>query len=123
MTASRSLQYYLVQKQGGTSSIAAMRGIRDRGSCRGDGGASNSTKARGLGFELLQFFVDHVQRLRCRSDSCVLLAKARELRSELQASGWPEQDLPKLVGNAGAQWFKRWRKRYGIVRKVSGRVR
>ena len=120
MVAWRSLQYYLVQKEGGAKSIAAMRGMRARGSFRSDGGAMNSTKARGLGFELLQFFVDHVRRLRCRGDSCMLLGKARELRSELQASGWPEKDLPKLEDNAGAQWFKRWRKHYGIARKVTG---
>ena len=55
-----------------------------------------------------------------RADSCMLLSKARELRAELAQHGWPQHDLPKLVGNAGAQWFRRWRKTYGISRKVVG---
>ena len=55
-----------------------------------------------------------------RADSCLLMKKARELRADLVHHGWREADLPKLVGNAGHQWFKRWRKMYGIVKKVTG---
>ena len=33
---------------------------------------------------------------------------------------WPETALPKLEGNAGHKWFERWRKGYGIVKKVTG---
>ena len=73
-----------------------------------------------MGFSLLQYFVDHVQRLMGRSDSLLLMTKARELRADLLQNGWPEADLPKLIGNAGAQWFKRWREMYGIVKKVTG---
>ena len=57
-------------------------------------GALNSRKAPGLGFALLQFFVDHVQRLMSRADSCLLMSKARELRAALAHEGWPETDLP-----------------------------
>ena len=80
----------------------------------------NSRKAAGLGFVLLQFFVDHVQRLMTRADSCMLMKKARELRAALLQGQWPEEDLPKLEGGAGNQWFRRWRRTYGIVKKVTG---
>jgi hypothetical protein len=116
----RALRFYVQRKMGGACTPAAMRGMRDRHSCRSKGGALNSRKAAGLGFALLQWFVDHVQRLMSRADSCMLMNKARELRAELVHGGWPEADLPKLVGNAGHQWFRRWRLMYGIVRKVVG---
>ena len=31
-----------------------------------------------------------------------------------------EYQLPKIVGNAGAQWFRRWRNEVGIVYKTTG---
>jgi len=69
---------------------------------------------------LLQFFVDHVQRLQSRADSRLLMDKARELRAALVHAAWPETDLPKLVGDPGKKWFQRWRRKYGIVKKVVG---
>ena len=42
------------------------------------------------------------------------------MRNALLFAGWKEDDLPKLEGNAGAQWFKHWRAEYGIVKKVIG---
>ena len=104
----RSLRVYVERKQAGASTSAAMRSMRDRGSCRSGGGAFNNQKAKGLGFMLLQYFVDHIQRLMVRSDSEMLLKKARELRADLVHSGWRESDLPRLIGNAGCKWFKRW---------------
>ena len=61
----RALQLYVLRKQEGASTPAAMRGMRDRHSCRSKGGALNSRKAAGLGLALLQFCVDHVQSLTC----------------------------------------------------------
>ena len=83
----RALQFYVLRMQDGASTSAAMRGMRDRQSCRSKGGALNSRKAAGLGFALLQFFVDHVQRLMSRADSCLLMKKARELRADLVHHG------------------------------------
>ena len=54
----RALQFYVLRKQEGASTPAAMRGMRDRQSRRSKGGALNSRKAAGLDFVLLQFFVD-----------------------------------------------------------------
>ena len=116
----RALNFYLLRKDKGASTIAGLRGMRDRHSCRNKGGALNSQKAAGLGFALLQYFVDHVQRLMSRTDSCMLMKKARELRADLVFKKWPENDLPKLDGGAGRTWFCRWRKAYGIVKKVTG---
>jgi len=116
----RALNYYLQRKDKGASTIAGLRGMRDRHSCRSKGGALNHQKAAGLGFALLQYFIDHVQRLMSRSDSCMLMKKARELRAELVFKKWPEHDLPNLVDAAGRMWFYRWRKAYGIVKKVTG---
>ena len=116
----RALKFYVQRKRDGASTPAAMRGMRAPNSCRSDGGAYNSRKAAGLGFELLQWFVDEVQSLRTRADSTLLMDKARDLRATLVSEKWPEKDLPKLVGNAGHKWFERWRKMYGIVKKVTG---
>ena len=116
----RALKFYVQRKREGASTPAAMRGMRARNSCRSSGGALNSRKAAGLGFALLQFFVDHVQRMMTRADSCLLMSKAREMRAALVAEKWPEKDLPMLEGAAGHQWFRRWRQRYGIVKKVTG---
>ena len=120
MQLSRSLTFYVLRKQEGAETISAMRGLRDRGSCRSNGGSLNARKAGGLGFQLLQFFVDYLQRLQCRSDSCMLMKKAKELSAELLHSGWTKKELPQLDGNAGHQWFRRWRQMYGISRKVTG---
>ncbi len=68
----------------------------------------------------LQFFVDNIQELRLRSDSTMLLLRARELRVELLKSGYLECDVPKLDLHAGWNWICRWRKQYGIARKALG---
>ena len=116
----RAFQFYAMRRQAGANTLAAMRGMRARGFCRGQGGALNARKIAGLGFALLQFVVDHVQRLMCRADSCMLMKHARELRAQLLHQGSQPRDLPKLVGNAGHKWFERWRKMSGMSRKVTG---
>ena len=116
----RALSFYVQRKESGAITHVALLGMRAVNSCRSDGGSKNSEKAGGVGFALLQFFVDYVQRLKSRSDACMLLKKARELRGQLVHEGWIDKDLPKLIGNPGACWFKRWRRRYGIVKKVTG---
>ena len=116
----RALNFYLLRKDKGACTMTALRGMRHRYSCRSNGGALNSQKAAGLGFALLQYFVDHVQRLMSRTDSCMLMTKVRELRLDLLNKKWPEKDLPNLEGGAGRGWFCRWRKHYGIVKKTTG---
>ena len=119
----RALQQYAIQKREGCQTRVSLRGYRKGSSFRGSGGANNATKASGLGFELLQYFVDVVQRLQCRTDSMMLMKQAREMREALahDVSGrWSESSLPKLVGHAGVQWFRRWRKKYGISKQVIG---
>ena len=113
---------YVVQKRGeGATCLSAQRGFRKRGSRRGDGGALNSLLAPGLGHALLQFFVDHVQALMGRAHSILMMDKARELRAWLlRQGGYLESEMPKLLDNAGHTWFRRWRKRYGIVKKATG---
>ena len=118
----RKAVVYVVQKRGeGATCLSAQRGFRKRGSRRGDGGALNSLLAPGLGHALLQFFVDHVQALMGRAHSILMMDKARELRAWLlRQGGYLESELPKLLDNAGHTWFRRWRKRYGIVKKATG---
>ena len=50
----------------------------------------------------------------------MLMTRARELRAQLVTDGIPETSLPKLIGDAGRQWFKRWRKKYDIVYSKCG---
>ena len=120
MRLSRALQFYVQRKKAGACSRTAMRGLRAKDSCRRNGGSQNARKASGLAFQLLQYFVDYVQRLLSRADSMMMLTKAREFRNVLLSEKYPEDELPKLDGNNGAQWFKRWREMYGIVRKITG---
>ena len=119
----RALKMYAVRLHGGCGTRMAFRGLRKGASKRSNGGANNATKAIGLGFALLQYFVNVVQSLQCRADSAMLMAQARELRKTLldDPSGlWTHKNLPKLIGNAGAKWFERWRRKYGISTKVTG---
>ena len=112
----KSLQLVAMRRHAGCQTRPASRGMRKKDSCRNSGGCQNATKAVGLGYALLQFFVDDVQSLQCRADSEMLMTKARELRKELlydETGRWSPSALPKLVGNAGAKWFQRWRKKYG----------
>jgi len=123
MRLKRALKVYAVRVHKGCRTRPAFRGFRDGTSKRSSGGSQNRTKAVGLGFALLQYFVDVVQRLQCRMDSQMMMAEARELRAELlrDVSGrWADSELPKLIGNAGHKWFERWRKRYNICHKVTG---
>ena len=117
----RALKFYIQCKVEGATTLTAMRGMRKSHSCRDHGGAMNARKSPGLGFELLQFFVDEVQRLRCRADTCLMLKKAKELRQHLLLVVKIEvRKVPKLEGNAGHVWFWRWRKMYGIAKRVVG---
>ena len=120
MAMTRSFVYYAKMKSAGAITRMALRGDRARTSQRGGGGKHNSKKAGVLGYYLLQYFVDVVKKLHVRSDSHLLLKKARDLRVELLRDGHDEYSLPKLIGNAGAQWFKRWRQERGISMKVTG---
>ena len=119
----RALKVHAVRVHKGCRTRTAFRGLRNGASKRSIGGAQNRSKAVGLGFALLQYFVDVVQRLQCRADTSLLMTKARELRATLEndESGyWGKSNLPKLVGNPGAKWFQRWRRRNGIGYKVTG---
>ena len=99
---------------------AAMRDGRRPNSKRRGGAELNAAKAGGLGFALLQYFIDEVQVLRCRSDSSMLLQKARELRQQLLDDGMDAKELPNLKKGAAKMWLKRWRDRHGIRMKTSG---
>ena len=105
LSFSRALKFVAQRRAEGAASLAAKRGRRRRGSCRGEGGALNRRLAPGLGFALLQYFVDHVQRLMSRSDSTLLMNEARRLRGELAHGGYSDKELPKLIGTAGHTWF------------------
>ena len=119
----RAVKYYAMRAHQGCITRAAYRGHRTKDSKRSCGGSNNRIKAAGLGFALLQYFVDVVRRLQCRADTVLLMTKAKEMREALldNPSGqWTESNLPKLQGKAGVAWFGRWRKRYGIGYKVTG---
>ena len=79
----RAVKIYAVRARKGCITRAASRGFRKVDSKCSCGGAQNRIKAVGLGFALLQFFVDVVQRLQCRADSALLMRKAQELRAAL----------------------------------------
>ena len=111
---------YAERKATGAVTRVGLRGDRKKGSCRGGGGRYNSKKCPELDFRLLQFFEDHVQNLYNRADSTLIMQHARFLRVMLLEGGMEENRLPRLVGNAGAQWYGRRRHQCGIVYKTTG---
>ena len=64
--------------------------------------------------------MDFVPNHYVRADASLLMRHARRLRLILLQECCDENRLPKIVGNAGAQWFRRWRHECGIVYKTSG---
>ena len=47
------------------------------------------------------------------------MKEARNLRVFLAHKGYSEKELPKHIGNAGRQWFCRWRRHYDITMTMS----
>jgi len=114
----RALHEYMRANHAGCKTRVAERGSVRRGACRPSN--VNAQKALGIDQLLLDFFVDEVQSLHLRGDSTLMMNHARELRARLVEQGYPEADLPKLIGAAGKSWFLRWRKRHGIAYKQLG---
>ena len=107
------------QRLGGDTNTSRRDGQHGKAK-RKQGCEQNATKAKGLSWALLQYFVDEIQVYRSRVDSAMLLEKAKEYRDALKADGWPQHDLPKLEENAGAQWLARWRIQWGLSMKSTG---
>jgi len=116
----RALQLYLQRQAAGARTAEAERGGAKPTAKRNSSAASNATKALGLGHMLLQFFVDEVRFLSCRADSSLLMDKARSLRQTLLDQGWAECDVPRLEGQAGKSWFRRWRLGNHIAARMTG---
>ena len=98
----------------------AARGERKGTSCRSSGGAYNALKgAGGLWHALLQWFVDALGKIKARSDSNMLLDKAREMKRWLiDEEGIPAHSLPKLEpSKTGYAWLHRWRHFYNISKR------
>ena len=121
----RALVTFIERSALGATTRVGLRQGRKGVSQRSSGGAENRTLAQGLGFQLLQFFVDHIQSLRGRADSLLLMTQARQMRDELLFSGeLAHSQLPKLSEGAGKMWFRRWRQKYGIVwRKIGMKLK
>ena len=112
----RALCVYIERSAAGSSTRAGLRDGRKGNTCRNSNAGNNRCLALGLGFMLLQFFVDFVQNLFSRGDSIILMSQARVMADDLVNSGTlAPSELPKLEGDAGKHWFLRWRRKYGIV--------
>ena len=117
----RALCVYIERSAAGSSTRAGLRDGRKGNACRNSNAGSNRCLALGLGFMLLQFFVDFVQNLFSRADSIILMSQARVMADDLVNSGTlAPSELPKLEGGAGKIWFLRWRRKYGIVWRKTG---
>jgi len=115
----RALQFVVARQAEGANNPIFLRGDRAVGSRRASGSALNARKCAGLGWALFQHFIDNFYGIHGRSDSHLLLEEAKNLRAVLSRNGHPESDLPKLIGNAGHSWFRRWRLMYNISLKSS----
>ena len=113
--------YLYIERSGlGGNTRLSMRDGARGGAKRRRGAEHNACKARGLGFALLQWFIDEIQVLRSRADSALVLNEARRLRHALLEAGWASEDLPKLDGGAGNMWIYRWRLEYGLSIRACG---
>ena len=91
----RALVFFVERTANGENTTTTMLSGRRAKAKRAKGAEHNATKARGIGYALLQFFVDNVQALRSRADSCLLLMEAQKLRARLlHQEGWADKDLP-----------------------------
>ena len=115
----RALQFVVARQAEGANNPIFLRGDRAVGSRRASGSALNARKCAGLGWALFQHFIDNFYGIHGRSDSHLLLEEAKNLRAVLSRNGHPESDLPKLIGNVGHSWFRRWRLMYNISLKSS----
>ena len=116
----RALKLY-IERRGNHSSARAMCGLDAPTAKRlrvGNRRLGRKAKAAGLSYALLQVFVDEFQVIQSRSDSNLLLKRARELRADLLDAGFSEVDLPNLEDAAGRMWFRRWR----LENKISYRA-
>ena len=116
----RSLAFYAKRKAIGAITRLALRGDHKIGSFRDNGGRNNAKKLPEMTFFMLQYFVGFVQNLYVRTDASLMMRHARRLRLILLQDCCDDNQLPKIVGNAGAQWFRRWRHECGIIYKTSG---
>ena len=89
----RALVFFVERTASGENTRTTMLSGRRAKAKRAKGAEHNATKAFGLGYALLQFFVDNVQALRSRADSALLLMEAQKLRHHLlHQVGWAEKD-------------------------------
>ena len=100
----------------GAKTFTGELGDRKAKQTRVIGGAQNRIKCPELGLELFDYFIHNVEVLRSRADSVLLMSKARSIREVMIRTGVPEGDIPKLEGAAGKAWFRRWRRRFTIVK-------
>ena len=116
----RALRLYIRRRENGrsTRAMCALDAPTAKRVRVGNRRLGRKHKAEGLGYALLQVFVDEFQVLRSRADSRLILGRARELRADLLNAGCPEVDLPNLEAAAGKMWFRRWR----LENKISYRA-
>ena len=89
----RALVFFVERTASGENTRTTMLSGRRAKAKRAKGAEHNATKAYGIGYALLQFFVDNVQALRSRADSALLLMEAQKLRHHLlHQVGWAEED-------------------------------
>ena len=98
-------------------------------------GGPGRTCCEELDEELFAWFVDSTQNVKGRLPACILLHAATAIAADLLAIHEEEKDkgqvpvhsmlrLPKLEGQAGYGYLRRWRSKYGIsYRTVSLRFK
>ena len=82
---------------------------------RSSGACLNGVKCPELGQLLYDWFIDCIQTYNARVNHGLFLFEARYLRQRLLDAGYEPQTMPKLEGEAGKSWFRRWRKQFCVV--------
>lgn len=113
----KALRYYMIALRNGATTACGMLGEKMARQKRSWGGALNAVKCPELGQLLYDWFIDCVQVYRARVNSSLIMGQARYLAKRLQNQGYEPNLIPKLTGEAAKSWFRRWRKRRGVVNR------
>ena len=112
----RSFRWVQTQAQLGAVTLDGLQGEFKKGQKRKIGGRHNSLLCHELDHHVFQFFVDCVDLMKKRCDTVLLMHEARHHKQMLINYGRDPSTLPKLTGAAGSSWFRRFRKRYNIIK-------
>ena len=111
----RALEFYIGSLRKGATTTCGMLAENMPAQMRSKGGAFNASKCPELGQLLYDWFIDCLQMYKARVNGGLIQQQARFLKNRMIEEGYEPQALPNLEGAAWDSWFRRWRRRFGVV--------